>query len=57
MILKSKLTGLLLNIPFKRTETQDLQWFIAENRLSEISSKNKCGLANFGQGILGGVPE
>jgi len=28
--------------------------FIAENRVSEISSKNKYSLANFGQGILGG---
>jgi len=40
----------MIKVKFYVANTQ----FLAENRVFEISSKNKCGLANFGQGILGG---
>jgi hypothetical protein len=40
----------MIKVKFYVPKTQ----FIAENRVSEISSKNKYSLANFGQGILGG---
>jgi len=38
----------MMKVQFRVAKTQ----FIAENRVSKISSKSKCSLANFGQSHL-----